>query len=849
MTLINKNYPVFEADQVLSQKQLNGLVSYLEEQDRASRIHLLGIGIVCGLEILKPNPTTINITCGTGITSLGFLITLETGNYTHYKKTTLSEHFLSPDFGNESYLADLYKYSHPEISDEEETTEEGFYHSLGEIEELIKNSDVAEENNGVEEIVEITEGILREKIVVLLLEVKLINEKNCVTNDCRERGKHLEFKLRPLLISKSFLKKYPSSLNECLNYHFDTLTLPRYNTPRTPLVSGLDVLSNFDELINKSKNNISEAIEKVHDRYSEAYNSLERYDRLKNVLNWIESTNNEYSNDFQRQYLWDWLSDLAATYNEIVNFHTCYPELCCPDKRKFPFHLLLGSAEFKTDAIPPEDDLQHYRTSFIKAGILAHSENQQKLSLELLLEKLIHQIDFFDLQKDEVKKMGIKITPSLLGKQPLSKRAIPFYYSEMNQLNKFWSPELRLKNKNQNILSYHSEKYNSANEAINSPLLYDIEPYNFFRIEGHVGQKHVDALIKIEAIKDSYSLPFKVIALNATDYKNKRLNLNTFQGDFGEMELDYDLVRRDWENVIGKSIEWLEANFQDVQDYFSNQDLNTFIRDLKTGRNSMKESLIEYLKIHHAFIEIYEDIEEEALKKRKDIFSNLPSEKNPEFAEDLIDHLDTIILVCQKGEFRAIFQAAQEKWKTIGEDLTLKKFIEKHPGIEHKAGVPKGGTFIMIYQDDNAYNSNQNTKNSSVSDVSNSSKGSVFLENNQKKKENRNLETLYAAPVRYAEDFQKMISKYAKANLSKENRIALENFIESNKGAIGVNESNKRNYTIPNQIIIADFFLPYICCSNGNNINIVLESTEPLPIVADFDGDDFNKDDFFTNKQ
>ncbi len=58
---------------------------------------------------------------------------------------------------------------------------------------------------------------------------------------------------------------------------------------------------------------------------------------------------------------------------------------------------------------------------------------------------------------------------------------------------------------------------------------------------------------------------------------------------------------------------------------------------------------------------------------------------------------------------------------------------------------------------------------------------------------------------------------------------------------------NPRN--IPERVIIADFYLPYICCSNGNNINIVLGSTEPEPIIADFEGSDFEENDFFTNDQ
>ena len=104
MTPLIKDYPIFEADQVLSQTHLNKLIGYLEEQDRMSRIALLGMGIVCGLDVIRPNATTVHISCGTAITSLGFLIPFDNSKYTHYKETNISEHFLHPDLEKHQYL-------------------------------------------------------------------------------------------------------------------------------------------------------------------------------------------------------------------------------------------------------------------------------------------------------------------------------------------------------------------------------------------------------------------------------------------------------------------------------------------------------------------------------------------------------------------------------------------------------------------------------------------------------------------------------------------------------------------------------------------------------------------------
>jgi len=67
-------YPVFEANQVLTNNHLNQVFNYLDEQERLSRANLIGIGIVCGLEITRNGNTSILLSRGCGVTSQGYLI-------------------------------------------------------------------------------------------------------------------------------------------------------------------------------------------------------------------------------------------------------------------------------------------------------------------------------------------------------------------------------------------------------------------------------------------------------------------------------------------------------------------------------------------------------------------------------------------------------------------------------------------------------------------------------------------------------------------------------------------------------------------------------------------------------
>ena len=77
------NYIVFEPDQILTNDHLNELFNYLDQQNRWTRNKLIGIGIVCGLDIIQ-HTGIIEITKGCGVTSQGYLILQDTSHYAYY---------------------------------------------------------------------------------------------------------------------------------------------------------------------------------------------------------------------------------------------------------------------------------------------------------------------------------------------------------------------------------------------------------------------------------------------------------------------------------------------------------------------------------------------------------------------------------------------------------------------------------------------------------------------------------------------------------------------------------------------------------------------------------------------
>ncbi|MEM8909378.1 MAG: hypothetical protein AAGD05_16140, partial [Bacteroidota bacterium] len=74
-----QEYPQFVANQVLTQDQLNQLRTFLDSQNRATRVQLIGTGIVCGLQArveVNGNMAKVIVSAGYGVSTEGWLLCL-----------------------------------------------------------------------------------------------------------------------------------------------------------------------------------------------------------------------------------------------------------------------------------------------------------------------------------------------------------------------------------------------------------------------------------------------------------------------------------------------------------------------------------------------------------------------------------------------------------------------------------------------------------------------------------------------------------------------------------------------------------------------------------------------------
>ncbi len=543
MTTIVKNYPVFEANQVLTHNQLNNLANYLDQQNRLTRVKLIGMGIVCGLELVCDEATdTLQITKGVGVTSEGFLVTV----------------------GDNCILTRYRDYEKPE------SIEYAPFDDAGDITiyELLTDRAEVGANDEVEDI---TKDFLSDKVIMLYVECFDNDLKSCLGKSCDQLGVDRIINIRKLAVSRddALRIKAMTPSDDLVNksYNLPDIPLPRviFNPNKNPSHYYPDFAEQYltalqgayNQLLYNAPQTYWDCLPILGDIYSENPFEdpaiLNQQTRWQNYLAGAELSGVSYMGI---QSFYDYVKDLLLTYHEFKAVICDLFAVCCPDMDAFPKHLFLGE-------VNPFEDLgdgylmDDCRQEFLQAPIY----NKYKYELEKarnLHQRLVLQLELFNLRVFESgDKQGI--TPSCEKKEPLGKRSIPFYYDlntssriiDGQSLEAVWDYEACRTNNfygnfnnNSGVLSY--ERNTMGNQLLDpqsTPLLYDIDPYEFYRIEGHLGKPVDEARSFLEKFKGQYNLDFDVQTLYLGDEYNDDLRRQLAACLCRDLQLNYAIWR------------------------------------------------------------------------------------------------------------------------------------------------------------------------------------------------------------------------------------------------------------------------------------------------------------------
>lgn len=172
------------------------------------------------------------------------------------------------------------------------------------------------------------------------------------------------------------------------------------------------------------------------------------------------------------------------------------------------------------------------------------------------------------------------------------------------------------------------------------------------------------------------------------------------------------------------------------------------------------------------------------------------------------------IVCCSGKKLQILLEEINKRKESILVRLQLSKFVEKNPGLEHRAGVQPGGTFVLVYL---------NKVQLQVS------KENIVAE---KLKTNENIFNARTA----------ITDLKARTNI-----LAFDNPISKSSGLIRVEKLLKndnlkllerfiRTPDLANNTVVADFSLPYMCCSDCAPVNFIIAKP---PVSLRLEKDEF----------
>lgn len=884
-------YPVFEANQVLTNRHLNQVFSYLDEQERLTRANLIGIGIVCGLEISLGGTAAapaIHLTKGCGVTSEGYLI-IEPGDVdlVSYKPYTLPTDVDYPPFRDLSQpLKPQYALWEMFPVGEPDTT------ALGNV-----------------------TGFLNDKAVLLFLELKKDGLRNCSPNNCDDKGAEVTATVRRLLINRADLDKIiaaankldtdltPADLEAALSARLKLvdLRLPRYDVPNTSPTTSNEVLAAFFEVFHA--NNLAVNTGNALTAAYTAFSPLLEEDFPSNPFagfnanfGFLDTAPLNTTQVRFLQYYYDFFDDLIKAYDEFRWKGLELMCACCPPSELFPRHLMLGLLFPATVATPAI-----YRHLFLASSAISGCEGHTK-DLLLLFRRLVEMVARFTNNPtlptpapNSRTDVQIRITPSKLADVPVSDKAIPYYYLQTGTppLFHLWNPQKTNRGRANQNLSYRSDEYNPpAPPFVLQPLRYDIEPHNFLRIEGHLGKNYQLVLNTLLQLKTQNRLPIEIIALRTGAFDEKQeVDLSKEDCRFQDLETLYDTLKADLICFLCRETQYFydipfeinskittktkpklplllacdpayEVSPQSLgrifEDWMAAQpgglipdiDPNVIINFLNTTNAGQSNIILFYIIIYlsKVYVELPDDLTQFDLaafekrykdlvsvaaaieKEREQVVANIEGNVNLMNWEEIDDRLEDIIYACRLDVFKAIVDEYKRRIKEVRQKQFLSYFLQNNPGIQHKAGVPLGGTFILVYHDDP-----EPVINPGLNLNFNDFVGNIGIAQTTGNLNTANINPAVRVNMAALSESFNRISANPAFLVDPDIRFVLGSItgtVPSLTPTVVIgDEADKVIATAVNELadgtVIADFFLPYICCSDCSPVQFVLPKVPP----------------------
>ena len=668
---ISTGYTVFEKDQVLTHLQLNSVADYLDDEGRLTRVCLLGVGVVCGLRpSLQSNIVTV--TKGAGVTTDGDLLRLPADTiYDKFKAYDETAPAYPPLYVNDQMIT-AFELIPQSVSDQAATPLSSFGADTGQS--------------------------LDKMVAVFLMESYLKDEDLCSGTDCDNLGKDSINTPRLLIIDQSSA----GTLAEKIATPADAYKALQDVVADRPTISAAinsasSLALTYRATCDSINKKISAELAKVFTAAGAFLGDVLPSNPTTTWINRLNAINASFAaSDTGIQYYYDFLKDLVETYNDFRGVLFAEKTVCCPEVTAFPKHLLLGN-------LGPGASPDQNRTGFYPSP--ATNVTRELGRAKFLVAKLDTLISTFQIPAGVV---PIRITPSATEETCLEERAIPYYYqvNTSKPIQRSWNYRLSTRSMEAFNYSYNASLYAAQGGAAN-PFGSQIGRFSFFRIEGHIGREVSGAQRLIEDEIRRANLPIAVEAVMAGSNRDKTVKPPFRYTDLHRL---HHLVRNDVSHQLNEVTQFSAVFKSQIDDAVD----KGVVRNTSPGNDGpavkktaedrhkavTTSTLLAKTKLNKDYSAYQQDNSwtsdlSNALEAAGQFKEDLGSVVKTDFSTPF----DSAIANRNLLWLEWLDQLIGDKQKTEDEKLLLSTFIAQHPGLEHFGGATRGGTFVLVYDE------------------------------------------------------------------------------------------------------------------------------------------------------
>lgn len=675
---MSTDYTVFEPNQVLSDSQLNGVTSYLDDQERLTRIELLGVGIVGGLRV-RIVDGNVRIGHGAGVTTNGDLLMLEQDTtYDRFRPYGPSAPRYDPFYPNNQMMQIF------------ELVPQWYKPQPGDAGVVKPLSDLP------------GPGKLADRVVVMLMESYRKDKDLCSGTDCDNLGLDAVNKVRMLLVSQADADQLLTRLETDSE---DSLGMKPMVAERVEIPGAVGNPAALAKLYRSTCGHIHTSIVKALPGLNQSLPAF-----VTDLFGsdpaggWVTTLEGLRTNapDARIQYYYDFLKDIVETWNALRDVLYDDDSVLCPNMLAFPKHLLLGSL-----ANP-----RAYRTDFYPSPLTTFGGNAYEHA-RFLAVKLHRLINTYKSPTDT----DIIITPSRKETSLLEDRAIPYYYTidkDLPPIQAAWNYRRTRRGEQNRNLGYRATTYGVDKEVVD-PLDFQVGSFDFFRIEGHQEQD-VSAVMKVlQDLITEYDLPIclRAIALHSDKTPVKIKPPFHYTDLYGI----HQLLRKDVATLI-QEVDKFNGVFEKAIDsalalpgtllpqVMNNEATRSVANNMRNAvQDAVNAAKVPYQATGYADYVArlqaaagssccdYRDLVQKAGDFREAFGNMARTDFATPFDNLMISHSRTWLDWLDK------IIANNDLQRERG--LLFDNFVKANPGLEHFAGTCVGGTFILVYGENN----------------------------------------------------------------------------------------------------------------------------------------------------